>query len=375
MNNDYLIHHGILGQKWGVRRYQNYDGSLKVQGKLQRAKNLKDRVKVLNATAKGLDAEKDAAKIEKIESKAERLSNRSQRLEDQYKKKYAQAYIKDLNIAKNAYDKAFSQASDTIISNLTNEKLGFLGKIGSIETAGNAIAARINYDNLRRKAMSDLPKYTDYNVQMNSKKYSLRNKGEAAYMDPKGAIKNIAKAEFDFQTSKGKASIGSIAGKSTLDLIDMAVTNKNYVKPTKTKSSINNSNNSQKQGNTPSSTEQKIGNIVKKASTAVLGASTVYKGVNKLADIAKTNKEIRQKNSAKNNSGKGLPSGYSDGIAKSTVKNNSSKKTSSIDNVSVEKGKTTFDKVMGTAGGVLAVAVPVVNIASTIIKTRQEMMR
>ena len=31
--NDYLCHHGILGQKWGVRRYQNKDGSLTSLGK------------------------------------------------------------------------------------------------------------------------------------------------------------------------------------------------------------------------------------------------------------------------------------------------------------------------------------------------------
>lgn len=30
---DYLEHHGILGQKWGIRRFQNKDGSLTSQGK------------------------------------------------------------------------------------------------------------------------------------------------------------------------------------------------------------------------------------------------------------------------------------------------------------------------------------------------------
>lgn len=32
-HDDYLAHHGILGQKWGVRRYQNADGSLTNEGK------------------------------------------------------------------------------------------------------------------------------------------------------------------------------------------------------------------------------------------------------------------------------------------------------------------------------------------------------
>ena len=30
--NDYLMHHGVKGQKWGIRRYQNPDGSLTPEG-------------------------------------------------------------------------------------------------------------------------------------------------------------------------------------------------------------------------------------------------------------------------------------------------------------------------------------------------------
>ena len=32
---DYLMHYGIAGQRWGIRRYQNEDGTLTEEGKLR----------------------------------------------------------------------------------------------------------------------------------------------------------------------------------------------------------------------------------------------------------------------------------------------------------------------------------------------------
>ena len=60
MNNE-LQHHGIKGQKWGVRRYQNADGSLTPAGKKKYGtkENMEDRKKqTINNLSTGVKAAK-----------------------------------------------------------------------------------------------------------------------------------------------------------------------------------------------------------------------------------------------------------------------------------------------------------------------------
>lgn len=86
MESNYLIHYGIKGQKWGIRRYQNPDGSLTSAGRkrysdsggirsaVSKVKNaVTRRGSSSKAAAKSKQAEKEEKEKETLEQKKERV--------------------------------------------------------------------------------------------------------------------------------------------------------------------------------------------------------------------------------------------------------------------------------------------------------------
>lgn len=98
MNEATLYHHGVKGQKWGIRRYQNKDGSLTALGK-KREQKMNDKLKSANKELKAL--KKENASLKKMTSANSRKLNELSNEE-------IQARIDRLNLEKR-YSDIYSQ--------------------------------------------------------------------------------------------------------------------------------------------------------------------------------------------------------------------------------------------------------------------------
>lgn len=87
--SDELYHHGILGQKWGVRRYQNEDGTYTAAGKKKRAKQYEKKLNRLDQKRAKAKSEYDQAK-----EAYEKYGDKVRKLEEQGKTEKAEKLMR-----------------------------------------------------------------------------------------------------------------------------------------------------------------------------------------------------------------------------------------------------------------------------------------
>lgn len=109
MENNELMHWGVKGMKWGIRRYQNKDGTLTAAGKkryIQEMERLKKEEKILK------NKQRTKAQLDKLEAKRKEIDDQKKALSSKSAKDKSEHDGLDKKVGKNTGKKKIKDMTD-----------------------------------------------------------------------------------------------------------------------------------------------------------------------------------------------------------------------------------------------------------------------